>query len=658
MNVRRATRIVARIAIGLAMCAAVLVGTVYALGQGSWEAGLARVTKSAVMWFMGLNGPLLDFWGKPFVWVEANATHAFVGGAFEVRVFELPRDGNPRFISHIAVGGIVHDMTLRGDLLYLAAGDGGLVVLDVSDPAHPEVLMNLRGFGYTFGLALHGDYLYTTERSEGLRIFDVSRPRRPRQIGAYKGLHSTNDVVVSDDGSHLFVADGERGMVVLDVTGPDSLVERSAVALPAEGALPIPPIDPPPLSLQARAGYVYMAAVNHDLVVVDVRDPSTPRIAATLSLPGDSMDVRLHGDFAYLAQEPIGVAVVDIASPAAPRELSIVELPGCPHALALSDGRAVVTLVGQGLALIDLSTPAAPRFVSQFHPDAEARNVKIAGGFAFLARGSGGLETYDLHEPAKPRLVAQRPTRDYLYDVTVDPPYAYLAEGQSGFTILDISDPRNAQALATIKTPEHAFSITLDDTTAYTAEGMYGYVAVDTTDRSAPRIFGFGEKNGYVVAAHAIGDKLALADLGALRLLDMSAPGVQPRLLWQGPSLVLRMIHEGSLLYMATHRGALEIVDLADPDHPVQRGRVSLPGHAYGISLQDGLAAVAGGEDGVWLVDVRDPDAPGRLGHVATRGRAWGVALDGELLYVADGLAGLTVVNVADRSAPVLVSAP
>ena len=209
-----------------------------------------------------------------------------------------------------------------------------------------------------------------------------------------------------------------------------------------------------------------------------------------------------------------------------------------------------------------------------------------------------------------------------------------------------------------MKTPEHAFSITLDTTTAYTAEGMYGYVAVDMTDRRVPRIVGTGEKDGYVVAAHAIGDRLALADLGALRLLDMSVSGAEPRLLWQGPPLVLRMVHEGTLLYLATYRGTLEIVDLADPDHPVQRGRVSLPDHAYGVSVHNGLAAVAGGEDGVWLVDVRDADAPRRLGHTATRGRAWGVALDDELLYVADGLAGLTVVNVADPSAPALVSAP
>lgn len=656
---RRARRIVARVAAGLAVLSAALVGTVYAFGQGSWEAGLARITKSAVFWYMGLDGPLLDFWGKPFVWVEANATHAFVGSAFEVQVFELPADGKLRSVSRIPVGGVVHDMALRGDVLYLSAGDGGLVVLDVSNPASPEVLRTLRGFGYTFGLALHGDQLYTTERAEGLRIFDVSRPRRPRQIGAYPDLQATNDVVVSEDGSHLYVADAERGLVVLDVTAPGTLVERSAVALPADApAPPIPPIDPPPLSLQARDGYVYMAAVNYDLVVADVRDPSTPRIAATLTLPGDSMDVRLHGHFAYLAQEPVGVAVVDVSNPAAPRELSIVDLPGCPHALALSGERAVVTLVGQGLAAIDLSNPEAPRVLSQFLPEGEARNVQLAGGFAFLARGSGGLETYDLREPAPPRLIAQRPTRDFLYDVTLDPPYAYLSEGQFGFTILDISDPRSAQALATLKTPEHAFSITLDDTTAYTAEGMYGYVAVDAANRSAPRIIGFGEKDGYVIAAHAIGDTLALGDFGAMRLLDISAPDTEPRLLWQGPRLVTRMVHAGTLLYLVTHSGTLEIVDLADPEHPVQRGRVSLPGHAYGISLQNGLAAVAGGEDGIWLVDVRDADAPRQLGHTATRGRAWGVALDGELLYVADGLAGLTVVNVADPSAPALVSAP
>ena len=62
-------------------------------------------------------------------------------------------------------------MALRGDVLYVGAGDGGLIVVDVADSSHPRVLCSLRSFGYTFGVALAGERLYTAERDRGVRIF-------------------------------------------------------------------------------------------------------------------------------------------------------------------------------------------------------------------------------------------------------------------------------------------------------------------------------------------------------------------------------------------------------------------------------------------------------------------------------------------------------
>ena len=137
---RRAARWIGRGLAAVALLVAVSVGAVLVVGQGSLEAGVVRIVKGSMLWALGLRGPFLEFWGQPAVWVEANDTHAFAGGAFEVRVFQIAANGDLSPLSRIAVGGIVHDMALRGDLLYVCAGDGGLEVIDVSDSAHPDVV--------------------------------------------------------------------------------------------------------------------------------------------------------------------------------------------------------------------------------------------------------------------------------------------------------------------------------------------------------------------------------------------------------------------------------------------------------------------------------------------------------------------------------------
>ncbi|MBI3784771.1 MAG: hypothetical protein HY270_15365 [Deltaproteobacteria bacterium] len=630
-----------------------LAGLVFVRGLGSFEAGLADLVKVGFQWAFDFRGPLLTFWGRPLLWVEASATHAFAGGAFEVLVFDLKAGGSLTPIARVPVGGFVHDMALRGDVLYVCAGDGGLVVIDVADRAHPALLATLRTFGYTFGAAFSGNRLYVTERTKGVRVFDISDPRRPHQITSYLGVRWANNVAVSEDGAHVYVTDAQRGLIVLDAAATGELTERASLTLPpALDSRPFEPIDPPPLSIRVRGSFVYMASVDRDLVVAEVSDPSAPRVVAQLSLPGETMDVRLHGNRAYLAQEPDGVAIVDITDPVALRLVRTLALPGCAHSIAFSNDRAVVGLLGQGIALLDVSEMDSPRLESQYVPDAEARNVQLAGGFAYVARGSGGLEIYDIQAAGPPRLVSHAGTRDYAYDVSVDASRAYVAEGQLGLRVLDVTDATAPRDLLTVDTPERALAVSMGKTRVYTAEGMYGYSAVDPL---AAHIVATGPKDGYAFTVQAMDNMLAVADFfGGLRLLDVSQ--AEPRLLWKGPRRVMSLAPAGTLMYLVTYGGTFEVVDVADPVSPVVRAHLSLPGRAFGLAVRDGLAAVAAADSGVWLVDVQDADAPRLLASTRTRDRAWGVALADGQLYVADGRAGLSVVDITNRQQPTVES--
>jgi hypothetical protein len=652
----RQTRALSKVAVGFVLAVGTLAGTLATFGGGSLEVGAARLLKSGIHWALGFRGPVLEFWGHPVVGVEADDTRAYAGGAFEIVIFDIV-PGALRRAGQVAVGGIVHNLAARGDMLYAATGDGGLAVVDVATPAHPELVQELPSFGYTFGVALCGDRLLTAERTGGVRVFDLTNGRTPRQLASFHDGRATNDVTASKDCGQVYVADGERGLLVLRLSRSGSLTELASLAIPAAAGQRPARADAPPLKIQERDGLVYLAAADRGLLLVDVRDPRAPRLLSQLELPGETVDVRLHDSEALLAQEPEGLAVVDVSDPSKLSVSQLLKLPGCVHSVALAGSHVIAGLVGQGLALLDGSTQLHLSLVSHYVPDAEARNVAVSGKQAYLAQGSGGLEIYDLSERTRPRLIAHRATRDFVHDIAVQPPFAYLAEDEIGAAVLDISDPVHPRDVATRKTPEHALGVAVHGPRLFTAEGSYGFAELDVADPQLPRLLRTGPQEGYTFAVEMAGQRLAVADFfGGLRLLDVGAGG-NP-VTWQGPRRVLGMAADGNTLFVGQADGMLQAVDVTPSRPPSVISRQTLPGTVVGVSVRDGLVAAAGLEDGVWLVDAHAPAGMRLLGGVRTRGRAWGVALEEGLLYVADGAAGLTVVDTTDPAHLRVLPAP
>jgi hypothetical protein len=108
----------------------------------------------------------------------------------------------------------------------------------------------------------------------------------------------------------------------------------------------------------------------------------------------------------------------------------------------------------------------------------------------------------------------------------------------------------------------------------------------------------------------------------------------------------------GSLLYVSDVTSGLRIVDVSDPEHPLEVGSLDTPGRAYGVALQGSLAYVADGRDGLRIINVSNPRQPFEVGAIDTPEFAWGVAVDGTYAYVADRLGGLRIIDVSDPAAP------
>lgn len=132
----------------------------------------------------------------------------------------LPRVGSwPGFTR-----GPASDAAIAGNYAYVAIGQGGLIILDMTEPSNPVRVGEYLTPGYTDQVRVVGSRAYLVEGGGGnLVIRDVSDPTRPRLLGS----HMTGTWIESlqVDGNRGYLGNGgfchcQQPFFILDVSNP------------------------------------------------------------------------------------------------------------------------------------------------------------------------------------------------------------------------------------------------------------------------------------------------------------------------------------------------------------------------------------------------------------------------------------------------------
>ncbi len=103
----------------------------------------------------------------------------------------------------------VQRVRLREDLAVVAAGDEGLVLVDLSDPAHPVRLSELDVGGFAWDVRLSGDLAYVAAGNAGVAVVDLTSALAPKVLYHVSGAHAGDARVVGlGDGQLVTLRDG------------------------------------------------------------------------------------------------------------------------------------------------------------------------------------------------------------------------------------------------------------------------------------------------------------------------------------------------------------------------------------------------------------------------------------------------------------------
>lgn len=113
--------------------------------------------------------------------VATEGTHAYVGTDSDLFVVDVSDPTMPDIVTTVdAVRGPV----FVADGYVYTSSAGGLTILDVGNPAAPQVLASSPHQGGLTDVAVVGDVAYGVSSLDGLAVFDVSDPHAPFLLGA------------------------------------------------------------------------------------------------------------------------------------------------------------------------------------------------------------------------------------------------------------------------------------------------------------------------------------------------------------------------------------------------------------------------------------------------------------------------------------------
>jgi len=90
---------------------------------------------------------------------------------------------------------------VKGEILFVANGDAGLMIVDIKNPEHPEILSSLRTPGQATDLLVEGDLLYLLSRYSGLHTIDINNLKEPRLVDSlslsdvWRGIERHGDLL-------------------------------------------------------------------------------------------------------------------------------------------------------------------------------------------------------------------------------------------------------------------------------------------------------------------------------------------------------------------------------------------------------------------------------------------------------------------------------
>jgi hypothetical protein len=562
-----------------------------------------------------------------------------------LQVLDVDDPSAPVVVGEVAISNSDGEsLEIRGERAYVSESLG-LAIVDLGDPQAPTRVGDYRYVeDWRFGRFLDatGDLAYLQDG--GLRILDVSDPADPRGVGLWEPPAGAGPGTAGARGTTVYVSTypldtGVDTLHVVDVTEPTTPVGLGSLGF-ADRILGVVATE--------NLVYVLTAAA---LFIVDVTIGSEPSVVGSYTLPAPIPDggwykrLAVIGSAAYVRDHAAGrTRIIDVSNPQLPHQIGSFE--GAAN-FGVSTGYCYLApYANVDFTILDVSVPSLPVVVGTLPCMDFMSDISVYDGVAAIAATQDGLRLLDVTAPTSPVEVSVVPAPGDAWVFRVERSEDLIfATTDFSWWIVDVSDPLAPVTLSTPRFP--GIELAVDGGYAYYCNNSnWSMTVVDASDPANP--FEAGMVGGDAACSYIDADsqRAYTASSPGLTVVDVSDPW-NPFILGsaQSPPLATGIAVAGPTAVRNTSDDGLRVIDVSNPEAPIEVASMQNPGLENDVDMA-GQRAFVVGYYGLAVIDVARPGAPFEVG------RAWGVhtsrvAVDHPFVYVLSSEFGVRIYDIS-----------
>lgn len=328
----------------------------------------------------------------------------------------------------------------------------------------PEPEFDLLGTWSSSGAAnnlfIQDDFAYIANGEEGLTILDLSDLSDLKEVGTVE-LGNAQNVVVQDGLAYVTTQGGtlettveKDRMVIVNVSNPSNLQILGDYS--PESGFVHRSLD----SIGIEDQTIYLS-FDDTLIAVDVSDPSSPALLGEFSYESNIVNPGLLVQNGIVYLQTNRLHIVDFRDPQAPVELASFDA-GWGANLDILDEKLYLSGWDSGLTILDISDPGKPIKIGSFMvlvgdyeliPRGAASrqtflDVSVDGDIAFLSYSFGldqgtwtqvlenGIIAVDVSEPTNPELIGKYTNLDSVSSIFAQDNLVFVTDSTRGLFVL------------------------------------------------------------------------------------------------------------------------------------------------------------------------------------------------------------------------------
>ena len=355
---------------------------------------------------------------KAYLIKNHNGFHFLGCETHGLKILKFSETITPRKISEYSLNINAHEVVLDGDIAYLCSVEdgiynGGLTILDISNPFNPQYLGSFNTTGYDFyDVKINDKICYAASNTKGflsLNITDLENISILDSIGGYL-LNSSTKVELYND--LAFVSNGPIGLDIYNISNPKELVFLKNYPF-SSGIC---------YDVKIRNNYAFIAKGYQGIEILNISNLNNIKSVSTYGdTYNNSQSIDFWGNYLLIADRFDGVEIIDISDLSNPQKIAYYnDSYNRAMDIEVVDNLAIVSDIKDGIEIINITDPYNPFEIGSFTDDYnQTLGCATSSRFIYIADSHDGLQIVQYKEclfnQYKTDAITQSLNVDYTY---------------------------------------------------------------------------------------------------------------------------------------------------------------------------------------------------------------------------------------------------